>query len=204
MKRVSICYYTIQELKDNFPEAYHQAMCKHFDINTYDTWHDYSFYDFGRMLEKLGFKNAEIFYSGFYSQGDGLSFIGDFHAVDMQKDITEEFPDEEKLNIFYKEIKAVSDRYEELSFSIRRNSRRYCHEKTVFINGFEYENDEVLDEEMVTEDQYTMQGICRSLMRYFYRKLKKEYEYLTSDEAVFEALKANDMYFTDKGIREMV
>ena len=39
----------------------------------------------------------------------------------------------------------------------------------------------------------TLIDTCRGYMRALYSDLRKEYEYLTSDEAVYEALEANDL-----------
>jgi len=49
-------------------------------------------------------------------------------------------------------------------------------------------------EDIVTE-------ALRDLARWLYRQLEREYEYLTSDEAVDESLRANDYTFTEAGRR---
>ena len=49
-------------------------------------------------------------------------------------------------------------------------------------------------EEVVTE-------ALRDLARWLYRQLEREYEYLTSDEAVDETIAANDYTFTETGRR---
>ncbi len=49
-------------------------------------------------------------------------------------------------------------------------------------------------EDIVTE-------ALRDLARWLYRQLEREYEYLTSDEAVDEAIAANEYTFTEAGRR---
>ena len=49
-------------------------------------------------------------------------------------------------------------------------------------------------EEAVTE-------ALRDLARWLYRQLEREYEHLTSDEAIDESIAANDYTFTEAGCR---
>ena len=53
-----------------------------------------------------------------------------------------------------------------------------------------------------TEDaEETVTEALRDLARWLYRQLEREYDYLTSDEAVDEAIVANEYSFTVDGKR---
>lgn len=88
-------------------------------------------------LEDSGFDSAEISFSGFWSQGDGASFVG---RVD----------DKEKffgaLGVPRSDIHPVIWSFieENLEISIVRNSSRYVHEGTVSVD-WEFYDDPVIE-----------------------------------------------------------
>lgn len=66
---------------------------------------------------------------------------------------------------------------------ITKSSHRYCHEMTM-----QCDDDALLD-------------MARDKARQLYRSLKKDYEYLTSNEAVIETIEANDYEFDSETLQ---
>ena len=54
---------------------------------------------------------------------------------------------------------------------------------------------------MTADAEATVIEVLRDLARWLYRQLEREYDYLTSDEAVDEAIVANEYSFTVDGKR---
>lgn len=63
------------------------------------------------------------------------------------------------------------------------------------------ERDSPTGQDMAPDAEDIVTEALRDLARWLYRRLEREYEYLTSDEAVDESLRANDYTFTEAGRR---
>lgn len=150
---------------------------KHQDINVDgEYWHECTLDDFEHDLNIIGFDNVKIAYSGFCSQGDGLSFTGDYSPRASLEPEELYFAESIKVFAFLKQKHAY--------FSIVRFSHRYSHENTVTVSSdLDHRQEEQLLE------------ACRDLMQDFYRILETEYDYQTSDAAVLETLAANGYEF---------
>ena len=159
------------------------------DFNVdWDDWHKFILDDWQDVaLPKLGFENAEISYTGFWSQGDGASFCA---RVNIDRWLTVN-----KQRGHYRRLLKYLDW---ISIKVDRNGH-YYHEYTMGTDLDLYE--EVPDkvymlaqelEDAILED-------ARDLARQIYRELRKEYEFQTSDEAVAEGLIANEYLFTEDG-----
>jgi len=156
-------------------------------------------------LEALGLDNVEIAFTGFWSQGDGASFIGrvnDIPAFIKTIGITDE--------ILPKALEAFEEVYE---MEIVRTDSRYFHENTVRFEIEEMDDPEILVmtgfglgdvtlnlnnilEEIGFEDKASkwVKDKCKEI----YRKLEKAYEGEFSDEAAEQWADSMGMEF-DKG-----
>ena len=56
-------------------------------------------------------------------------------------------------------------------------------------------------QDMTADAEDVITEALRDLARWLYRQLEREYEYLTSDEAVDDAITANEYTFTEDGRR---
>ena len=63
------------------------------------------------------------------------------------------------------------------------------------------ERDSPTRQDMTADVEDVITEALRDLARWLYRQLEREYEYLTSDEAVDESIVANDYTFTGSGRR---
>lgn len=149
---------------------------KYSDVNVDgEYWHECTLYDFEHDLNIIGFDNVKIAYSGFWSQGDGLSFTGDY-SPRASSPAELYFAESKNLYAFLKQKHAY--------FSIVRFSHHYSHENTVTVSS---DLDHRQEEQLSTA--------CRDLMQDFYRILETEYDYQTEPAQVLETLQANGYEF---------
>lgn len=161
---------------------------RHRDINVkYYDWYAGSISDFGDALEILGFKNVKIGFSGFWFQGDGASFTGDFYLPDDEdtlemrlNEFKEKYPwlyeGNEKLFDSFLKLDLTDDIYNE-TLSVYRIIHHYSHSNTI------------------TCDNDSVRDFVRSFSDLIYDRLRDEYHYFTSDEQVKETLIINEMEF---------
>lgn len=173
---------------------------KYRDINVDHDWWECLYEDYALMLEEKGISATDFAFSGFYSQGDGASFIGKINLATFLK--------VHELEAKYPATTFFATRGE-VSANLYRRSHHYSHENTVNINF----NDDIYNDQDEDDIRYTVYeemsdqylsdeedldddvlNICRSYMRDLYRQLRDEYEYLTSDEVVWETIVANDLH----------
>jgi hypothetical protein len=188
--------YTIDELKENFPEVYKKAIEKNADINVDYAWYDCIEYDYTEQLEKIGFYDLKIQFSGFYSQGDGASFSGKWYKnnVDLSKvDIEELYSD--KIKYLYYTLVDVTNSCADGFFNIYTSSNYYYHENTMNIES-EFINE---DDEQIQYDEGMILRECRNIAVELYRSLEDDYEYLTSEKAILETLQCNEYFFDLSG-----
>ena len=73
----------------------------------------------------------------------------------------------------------------------------YYHENCTIINVSAYDHN---DNDLISNDQEdALIELLKDFMRWIYRLLEKEYEYLTSREAIIETIEANDYEFDENG-----
>jgi len=176
---------------------------RHFNVD--HDWWEYVYEDFIRTLEEKGISvtSNEIQFTGFFSQGDGASFTGTIHKSDMKR-----FMDAHDLAEGYEGAYFFA-KLEELCVLVERTSSYYCHSNTMRISL----SDEIWDDYgeyslrsevyQVMEKNFNdnfqsleklIEEICRGYASKLYRDLYEEYEYLTSDALVVEALEANGIF----------
>ena len=212
--------YSFEELS---PEAQEKALDNNRDLNIdYDGWEDGVTEDFKEDMKEIGIDDITISYTGFNSQGDGASFTSDdidtrklFDAIGIKsnKALNMEVDDERsggENKEFYDLLDTMEDigqvdrnriKPEEIRVWIKRTSSHYYHYNTVEAeveiwdepDGWEEPDTFTVD----LADQVT--EYVRELCKDLYRKLEKEYDYLTSDESVKETLIDSDYKFDEKG-----
>lgn len=140
--------------------------------------------------EALGITVDDIEFSGFYSRGDGACFTGSYtyrkgwraalRAISQNpvlEDIGRRLQAAQRL-VFYKGTANVVN-----------TGHRYCHENSVRIDC-DPDTDTFTD---------AVTNALRDFMRWIYKSLEQEYEYLMSDECVDASIRANDYTFTADG-----
>ena len=189
----------------NDPELKAKVIENHRYFNVeFNDWHDFIFDAWKEKLENYGFIMPEINYSGFWSQGDGASFT--CYRVDIPV-FLENFNDEIGLTDKQKNLLlALMKDYDVFGFEVKRRDHRYCHAHTVYVdtedclyhfNGYEHLQAFLTSAMQRFEDVISDKVI--EFSNKIYRELEKEYDYLTSEDAIIESLQANDYEFTEGG-----
>jgi hypothetical protein len=152
----------------------------------------------------MGIDPIEIQFSGFWSQGDGASFTGDYeYKAGSVAAVRDYAPRDSVLHAIAESLARVQRRnFYQLSANVTRRTNHYVHENTVSVDvtrgvrgGYDYyipANDDA--SEAITE-------ALRDFMRWIYRQLESEYEYINSDESVDESILCNEYEFTVDGSR---
>jgi hypothetical protein len=185
---------------------------KHRDINVDYQWWLGTYDSFRADMLTMGVRVDDIYFSGFWSQGDGACFTG------LVIDVTEllramEHPQAEPLGVFL----------ETMGFCQRIEHRgHYYHAGTMHLDTESVEcslpADPYFDEESFDEafehlgelrlavfkealkkvDHESLESdileFLRDKARELYKSLEEEYEYLVSDAAVWETITANDLH----------
>lgn len=177
---------------------------QHRDFNVeHIEWWDGVYDDFTCDMAAKGIHVYNMNFSGFWSQGDGASFTGYISNNKM-------FFDQHGLTGSYPWIAKLLSHGGEFTLTIDRSSDRYVHENTVGVDlsytdmfynilpsdGLRAEVIEQWDVKLDVEYATICEAvteIVRDYCRDLYRRLRDEYDYLTSDEAVWDAIVANDL-----------
>lgn len=167
----------------------------------FDNWWDCVEADFVEDMKKIGVHVDKLHFSGFCSQGDGACFIGS-----LSNALT--YLDHHHQGQFSMLRKLLEHGGDVRAYSTHRGNYYHSNSVTVSVETDEFwqvltaksELQEVVIQrwdnllgvelvgfENVISDQW------RTYMDDVYRKLEAEYDHLTSDEAVWETLEANEL-----------
>lgn len=140
-----------------------------------------------------------IFFSGFWSQGDGACFEGDYaHAKGAAAAIRDHAPRDAELHAIADALAAIQRRnFYQLRAGIRHQGR-YYHEHAMSIA---VERDSPIRQDITDGAEEIVTEALRDLARWLYRQLENEYGHLTSDAEIDAALETNAFTFTEDGRR---
>ena len=210
-RTVETVVYELEELPEAAKEsarAWYRETCLEHE------WYDAVFEDFETICRILGVtlrtspvrlmgggtrEKPHLWFRGFTSQGDGASFEGQYsHARGAARAIRAHAPKDEELHRIADELQAVQKRNFYQLNTVIRTRGNYCHEHSMAI---EVERDSPTWQPMTDGAEDTVIEALRDLARWLYRQLEREYEYLTSDDAVDESIALNQYTFTAQGRR---
>lgn len=203
MKTIELKLYKFDELSE---EVQAKVIKKNRDINVHDDWHEFIIEDWiNEEIPNRGFEATKIYYSGFWSQGDGAMFEYD----GINNDLLKEFVD--NILIGTEPLSPMRKQWilNNVSVSAWGKHRGHYHHEKCCSHSITWEADNGClhwstnfyqwlesfadDFEVFIIDKY--EDICQDL----YRTLEKEYEYFTEGEQIIEALRCNDYDFTEEG-----
>lgn len=177
---------------------------KYRDCNVeWQDWYDYVYEGFTEDMKAIGIRVDNIYFSGFWSQGDGACFEG---IVEDDETFLKNFDGYPMLR------KLVADGGS-VYLSVK-HSGHYYHENCTSWNyeveafnmilpmptQFHVDVVAAMDEQLSDEaSEFEDEAIefMKDKMRELYSRLEDEYEYLTSDEAVAETIIANDWHLNN-------
>jgi len=175
---------------------------RHRCINVeFDEWWDCVYADFREDMKAVGINVTRMYFSGFCSQGDGACFEGSL--VNAQAYLDKHHKDQ------YPMVHKLLEHEGEVYVNCSQRGR-YCHQNSTefwvdsdTLTGMlpqptEFHetivgqwHDQLSDEIAAFEKDVIEQW--RTYMGDLYRKLEAEYDYLVSDEAVWETIEANEL-----------
>lgn len=161
------------------------------NINVDYDWQDYCIDDCKEIGNILGFEMKDIFFRGFYSQGDGACFTGKFsYSKGFLHKIKKDYSFEpELINI----ASDLHELYRKSFYTVNGNITHrghYSHERSMSLDFDTYYTD---TKGLVDEDEWL--DIIADFACLIYKRLESEYDYLTSDEQIMESLIANEVEF---------
>lgn len=171
------------------------------DVRNDLEWWDCVYEDAKRMASLIGIRIDEIWFSGFWNQGDGASFIGDYAcAPDAMTDIKRETggTDETLLRIATELTSIQTElklRYGLTFECIVQKPYRGEHSGCMQTGYEDPDYEHVPDIEVVDT---RVQEQMRAFADWVYKQLEQEHSYLTSDDHLTEAFA--DLRFDSAGV----
>ena len=140
--------------------------------------------------------NPTIYFSGFWSQGDGACFEGSYHyRKGASKTIRKEAPDDKELHRIADELQDIQRRHFYKLTAVTAHRGYYNHSGCMQVS-VEHDDDRYRDigdaEDVVTQ-------CLRDFADWIYAQLQAEYEYQASDEVVDENIVSNGYEFNEDG-----
>lgn len=209
MEKITISIYKYEELETEVQEKVLREY-RHKEVNTTSWWQN-TYFDFVVicLILEIDINPSEIFFSGFYSQGDGSSFA--CNILDIRKFIQavkaekwkDYAPNQEfnfdVLDMDKRVLNLIQNGYIDIYFkTYNRHRYYYLHfdwEYTFNDDSKEYPHIEYQVEKLLK----WVESVLNDLNQHLYKELQKEYERLTADEYIIQMFAEEDYQFTDKG-----
>lgn len=180
-------------------------------------WWDTTYEDAARMAEILGieidtervtkvsYEVPKIFFSGFYSQGDGACFLGWYRPKgDVLSAMKAECTDEtliglaERLTVLSVTLASYPG-FERLQAKITTEGR-YSHSGTMrFSIEYEPQGIDSFDDFPAAYTDDEIESCMRGFADWIYRQLEAEHDYLTSDAHLKERFAEDETRFDEDG-----
>lgn len=147
--------------------------------------------------KSMPYYTPTIYYSGFWSQGDGACFEGTYsYKPGALKAVKDHAPLDQELHRIVEALQAIQKKnFYQLSARCK-HSGHYYHSGCMSVDV-----DRRDEKEMAQDAEETVKECLRDFADWIYRSLEAEYDYVTSEEACRESIEANEYEFTEKGER---
>jgi hypothetical protein len=182
--------YTFSELSD---KAKDKAREYHHDAYMSDEhWHESTIEDAKEVGKILGFDIEDIYFSGFWSQGDGASWTGGYqYAKGAPAKVASYTGNDAELIRIAHGLQDIQRRhFYKLRASVSR-AGYYCHSHTM--------RADVEDLTDPSDAEKALLELFRDFADWIYKNLREEHEFMTSDPVIAEAFDANEVIFDADG-----
>jgi hypothetical protein len=207
MKTIQLNLYEFAELEET---AQQKATEAHRYINMDQTWWDFIYDDFTSIAETIGIiiKKGSISFDGFYSQGDGSAFKAEIDLpqllVAVENQNWKGYTPKLELDLALPEIdrrilKLIKSGKLDIDPQIIQPTSGYYVRAELNENLPYSSHGYPQIEKQLDLLEKGLQQIADKLNRFLYKSLQNEYEYQTAEQAVTEAIAANDYWFTADG-----
>lgn len=147
---------------------------------------------------RRGRREPAIYFSGFWSQGDGARFEGSYrYAKGATKKIREYAPQDKELHRIADELQDIQRRNFYKLGARATHRGHYYHSGCMTVEVW-HDDDRYRD---IGDAEYVVTQCLRDFGDWIYEQLENEYEYQCSDNVVEESIIANEYEFYDDGRR---
>jgi hypothetical protein len=144
--------------------------------------------EYKEKLNKDGYENINIYYSGFWFQGNGASFTSN---VNVKKWLVNQNK-WENLSV------ETKNSIKEESYCTIRKHGHYENSKTIFVEDMLFiKNYDIIIKEINIENEII--NLARKMANELYKSLEELYEYYTSKEVIIETINLNNIMFRKNG-----
>lgn len=205
---ITVCRF--DELSDAAKE---KARAWYRDGFDYD-WYDAVYEDFQHIADILGLvlktrpvrlmggstrQELCIWFRGFWSQGDGACFETRYsYRRGAPRRIRDYAPQDPELHRIADTLQAIQRRnfYQLRAEASHRGPN--CH---AYCMAISVGRDSPTEQDMTADAEEIVIDALRNLARWLYRRLEREYDYLSSDEVVYAGIIVSGYTFTEAGQR---
>lgn len=152
-----------------------------------------------RLVSGRSWEDHCIWFSGFWSQGDGAVWEGVYsYRKSAAAELRAYAPKDKTLHRIAETLQvAQRQNFYQLRAEVSHRGT-YYHAFTMTVS---VTRDRSAAAEVIGDAEVVVTEALRDLANWLYRQLEQEYDHLTSDEAVDETLVANGYTFTEEGRR---
>jgi len=137
-----------------------------------------------------------IYYSGFWSQGDGACFVGTYgYKKGAAKAIRAYAPEDAELHRIADSLQKLQRQHFYRLTAKMNHSGHYYHSGCMWVEVESYNDSRELPENDVAQ-------LMRDFADWIYSQLEKAYEWENADEQVSENIRINEYTFNESGTRE--
>ena len=159
-------------------------------------WWDSVYEDSKTIGALMGISVDRIYFSGFWSQGDGACFEGSYEyakgAVNAVKDYA---PKDTTLHQIARDLQNIQ---RPAFYQLSANVKHHGHYQHAYCTDIDVHRPSHFDDVSESEQDGIAEGL-RDFMNWIYSRLKDEYEYMNLDEQVDESIQANEYEFMESG-----
>ena len=186
--------YKFSELSDDAKET---AINAYRENNLDYEWWEYIYDDTKEIAALMGIEIDNIYFSGFWSQGDGACFEGHYsYKKGSVAAVKSHAPKDEELHRIVEELVAIQrPNFYQLTANVKQRGH-YMHANCTDIDVNQYSHEWGGVSDSAEED---IKEALRDFMNWVYRRLEAEQDYLQSDETITESIEANNYEFTGYG-----
>ena len=193
--------YTFDEIvaQNEDGERREKIIHKYRDINVDYDWWQFVYDDFKQLAKSKGFEVNKMYFSGFYSQGDGAMFEGRLDDINL---VVTNYADMFRFDVDKRILNLINKGIISVYWNVTHRGHYYhshCSDKnfSVEFNGWgKCSNFDNIQYHLDTIE-FTLEEIYHDLCHQLYKDLEAEYESLTSDESVSETLRMNEYHFDE-------
>lgn len=186
--------YSFEELSEKVKEKALQEHALHND----GFYAEHVIDDAKSIASLMGWRIEQVYYSGFWSQGDGACFQGVLqYAKGCSKAVKAYAPKDAELHRIAQAWQDLQKRnFYAISASVQHRGHYYHSGCTVFDCQDSRNNSGYLENE---ETEKELEKVARDFMNWIYKQLEQAYDYEVSEENFRELCNSNNYTFLECG-----